>query len=187
MEKMFKCVKCGYISDHKIDKCPICGHHEFEETKISHDALVWAQEHKIPEIDIHKDLDEVNLAKLRGCFDAETTEVGMYLAMSRQAFREGYPYVGQLLRQIAFEEAEHAARFCEILGEKVSSSTKENLRKAILGENGACQTRYEIATYAKQNNLDSLHDPLHEISKDESRHGKALLAAYETTFGKFNK
>ena len=106
----------------------------------------------------------------------------MYLAMSRQAFREGYPEVAVVLEQIAKEEAEHAARFQEMLGELVTSSTKENLEKMLTGENGACKGKKEIATRAKQLNLDAIHDSVHEMARDEARHGKALEALLKRYF-----
>lgn len=106
----------------------------------------------------------------------------MYLAMSRQAFREGYPEIGVVLEQIAHEEAEHAARFGEMLGELVTDSTKANLEKMLAGENGACKSKKEIATRAKQLNYDAIHDSVHEMAKDEARHGKALEALLKRYF-----
>ncbi|MGH1411587.1 MAG: ferritin family protein [Mycoplasma sp.] len=178
-DKKWKCTVCGYITDHKIDKCPVCNADwsKFVEIEESN----WACSHQIPEIDITKISGDI-LEKLRGCFLAETAEVGLYKAAARQAFREGYPEIGLLMDHIASEEAGHAARFAEILGEKVSSSTKTNLKNFINGERGAGYIRLEIATYAKQNNLDALHDSVHDISKDEQRHGAAFEGIYKRFF-----
>lgn len=167
----YKCKKCGHIQNH-LGECELChaGQEEMVEF-VQEGTLTWASEH---ELGIAKGVDEQIYNGLLDCFQAEVTEVGMYLAMARNAYREGYPEVAEVLRQIAWEEAEHAAMFEELAGAKIFASTKENLEKMIQGENGACELRYQIASKAKQQNLDAIHDAVHEISKDEARHGKAL-------------
>jgi len=140
--------------------------------------LTWADEHKIG---IVTDIPVEILEGLRANFLGECTEVGMYLAMSRQADRQGYPEVAEAYKRIAFEEAEHAAKFAEILGEVVVADTKANLRARVEAEYGACEGKLKLATLAKQNNLDAIHDTVHEMSKDEARHGcafKGLLDRY---------
>jgi len=142
-------------------------------------SLNWADEHKIG---VAKGVDEKIVQGLRDNFQGECAEVGMYLAMSRQADREGYPEIALILEKIAFEEAEHASRFAELLGEVVTSSTQENIENMLKGENGACQYKKDIATWAKEQNLDAIHDTVHEMAKDEARHGKALEAALKRYF-----
>lgn len=164
-----KCLVCGQVFEG--DKCPVCGATGDKLVPYVEEELTWADEHVIG---IAKGVDAEVLEGLRNHFQGECSEVGMYLAMSRQAFREGYPEVAVVLEQIAKEEAEHAARFQEMLGELVTSSTKENLEKMLAGENGACKGKKEIATRAKQLNLDAIHDSVHEMARDEARHGKAL-------------
>ncbi|EIA31540.1 Rubredoxin/rubrerythrin [Candidatus Arthromitus sp. SFB-5] len=115
-------------------------------------------------------------------FEAECTEVGMYLAMSRQADREGYPEVAEAYKRIAIEEAEHASKFAELLGEVVDNSTKINLEKRVAAEYGACQGKKDLATLAKQLNLDAIHDTVHEMCKDEARHGRAFKGLLERYF-----
>jgi len=169
--KKYKCLVCGHIQDHN-DKCELCGvgPDKLVEVEIT-DELVWACEH---ELGSAKGVDKEIYEGLLKCFEAEVTEVGMYLAMARLAYREGYPEIGEVLRQIAWEEAEHAAQFEELTQDKIFGTTKENLEKMIHGENGACEMRFKIASEAKKQNLDAIHDAVHEISKDEARHGKAL-------------
>ncbi|WP_423363783.1 ferritin family protein [Mycoplasma sp. P36-A1] len=178
--KKYKCTVCGHIQDtnHKCELCGV-GPEKFVEVEIDEENLVWAQEH---ELGSAKGVDAEIYAGLLSCFDAEVTEVGMYLAMARVAYREGYPEIGEVLRQIAWEEADHAAKFEELAQDKIFSTTKENLNKMIHGENGACELRWEIAKKAKQLNLDAIHDTVHEISKDEARHGKALQGLLKRYF-----
>ena len=176
MAKM-KCLVCGQVFEG--DKCPVCGATGDKLVPYVEEELTWADEHVIG---IAKGVDAEVLEGLRNHFQGECSEVGMYLAMSRQAFREGYPEVAVVLEQIAKEEAEHAARFQEMLGELVTSSTKENLEKMLTGENGACKGKKEIATRAKQLNLDAIHDSVHEMARDEARHGKALEALLKRYF-----
>lgn len=172
-----KCLVCGQVFEG--DKCPVCGATGDKLVPYVEEELTWADEHVIG---IAKGVDAEVLEGLRNHFQGECSEVGMYLAMSRQAFREGYPEVAVVLEQIAKEEAEHAARFQEMLGELVTSSTKENIEKMLTGENGACKGKKEIATRAKQLNLDAIHDSVHEMARDEARHGKALEALLKRYF-----
>ena len=179
----YRCKVCGQIVEvAEGEPCPICG--------ASHDKLVpiteekkgelnWAAEHVIG---ITKGVDEFILQGCRDHFKGECSEVGMYLAMSRQALREGYPEIALLLEQIAKEEAEHAARFAEMLGEVVEEDTKKNLEKMLAGENGACESKFQIAKKAKELNLDAIHDSVHEMARDEARHGKALEAMLKRYF-----
>ena len=172
-----KCLVCGQVFEG--DKCPVCGATGDKLVPYVEEELTWADEHVIG---IAKGVDAEVLEGLRNHFQGECSEVGMYLAMSRQAFREGYPEIAVVLEQIAKEEAEHAARFQEMLGDLVSNSTKENLEKMLTGENGACKGKKEIATRAKQLNLDAIHDSVHEMARDEARHGKALEALLKRYF-----
>ncbi len=142
--------------------------------------LNFADEHVIG---VAKGVDSEVLEGLRAHFNGECAEVGMYLAMSRQADREGYPEVAEAYKRIAIEEAEHAAKFAELLGEVVSTSTKENLTARVLAEHGATQGKKDIATRAKELGLDAIHDTVHEMAKDEARHGKAFLGLLERHFG----
>ena len=179
--KKFVCKICGYVheGEEPPEICPLCkaDKSEFEEVK---EKLTWADEHKIG---IGKDLAPEIIEQLRANFIGECTEVGMYIAMSRQADREGYPEVGEAYKRIAFEEAEHAAKFAEILGEVLSADTKANLQARVEAEYGACQGKKKLATDAKLNNLDAIHDTVHEMCKDEARHGKAFLGLLERYFG----
>ena len=145
------------------------------------DNLTWATEH---EVGVAKGVSEEILEGLRANFNGECTEVGMYLAMARVAFREGYPEIGEYWKTAAYEEAEHAAKFAELLGECVSSSTKENLTVRVAAENGATAGKFELAKMAKAQNLDAIHDTVHEMAKDEARHGKAFKGLLDRYFGK---
>ncbi|MGG7143452.1 NADH peroxidase [Clostridium nigeriense] len=177
--KKFVCTVCGYIhqGDTPPEICPVCkvGPEKFKEIK---EEMNWADEHRIGTI---TDLDSEVLEALRSNFTAECTEVGMYLAMSRQADREGYPEVAEAYKRIAYEEAEHACKFAEILGEVVVSDTKANLQARVEAEYGACDGKKQLADLAKKLNLDAIHDTVHEMCKDEARHGcafKGLLNRY---------
>lgn len=141
--------------------------------------LVWADEHKIG---VASEASDRIRKGLQDNFNGECSEVGMYLAMSRQADREGYPEIARVLHDVALEEAEHASRFGEMLGEMVFADTKKNLIKMIKGEHGACQYKKDIATWAKQDGHDAIHDSVHEMCKDEARHGKALEALLKRYF-----
>ncbi|KAJ49593.1 rubredoxin/rubrerythrin, partial [Clostridium tetanomorphum DSM 665] len=133
--------------------------------------MSWADEHRIG---VGKDVDAEVIEGLRANFTGECTEVGMYLAMSRQADREGFPEIAEAYKRIAFEEAEHAAKFAELLGEVVCADTKKNLEMRVEAEHGACQGKKDLATLAKKLNLDAIHDTVHEMCKDEARHGSAF-------------
>ena len=160
--------------------CPVCnvGADKFEEMK---GELKWADEHRIG---VAAGVDEEVLEGLRANFVGECTEVGMYLAMSRQADREGYPEVAEAYKRIAFEEAEHAAKFAELLGEVVVADTKRNLEMRVEAEYGATEGKLKIAKRAKELGLDAIHDTVHEMCKDEARHGKAFLGLLERHFTK---
>ena len=177
--KKFVCTICGYVheGEEAPDKCPICKANKDKFKELTGE-LAWADEHKIG---IVKGIPVEIIEGLRANFLGECTEVGMYLAMSRQADRQGYPEVGEAYKRIAFEEAEHAAKFAEILGEVVAADTKANLSVRVEAEYGACEGKQKLAMLAKQNNLDAIHDTVHEMCKDEARHGcafKGLLDRY---------
>ncbi|WP_061996590.1 NADH peroxidase [Clostridium sp. ATCC 25772] len=180
--KKFVCTVCGYIheGDSAPEVCPVCGVGADKFVEKS-DSLSFADEHRIG---IAKDIDPEVVEGLRANFIGECTEVGMYLAMSRQADREGYPEVAEAYRRIAFEEAEHAAKFAEILGEVVVADTKTNLQARIDAEHGACQGKKDLATLAKKLNLDAIHDTVHEMCKDEARHGAAFNGLLNRYFNK---
>jgi len=179
--KKFVCSVCGYVyeGNEAPEKCPICqaGAEKFIEK--SAEKLQWADEHKIG---VAKDIDPEIIEGLRENFMGECTEVGMYLAMSRQADREGYPEVAEVYKRIAFEEAEHAAKFAELLGEVVVADTKKNLEMRVEAEFGACSGKKQLATKAKQLNYDAIHDTVHEMCKDEARHGQAFKGLLERYF-----
>ena len=170
--KKFVCNVCGYVheGDTAPANCPVCKA-PAEKFKEQAQEKVWAAEHVIgvaqgsPE-DIMKDL--------RANFEGECCEVGMYLAMARVAHREGYPEIGLYWEKAAFEEAEHAAKFAELLGEVVTDSTKKNLEMRVDAENGATAGKFDLAKRAKALNLDAIHDTVHEMARDEARHGKAF-------------
>ena len=180
--KKFICTVCGYIHEGNTppEICPICkvSADKFKEMS---DELNFADEHHIG---IAEGLDDEILSDLRANFMGECTEVGMYIAMSRQADREGYPEVAEAYKRIAFEEAEHAAKFAEILGEVVVPCTKSNLSARVEAEYGACEGKKKLATKAKENNLDAIHDTVHEMCKDEARHGRAFKGLLDRYFNK---
>lgn len=171
--KKFICTICGYVheGDQPPEACPVCGAlaGKFKEQT---GERAWADEHVIGVAD--SSIDAEILEGLRANFTGECTEVGMYLAMSRQADREGFPEIAEAYKKIAFEEAEHAAKFAELLGEVVTNSTQKNLQMRVDAEFGACQGKKDIATKAKQLGYDAIHDTVHEMCKDEARHGKAF-------------
>lgn len=170
--KKYICTVCGYIheGDAPPEVCPICkvGADKFEEVQ---GEMQWADEHRIG---VAKDIDKDIIEGLRANFVGECTEVGMYLAMARQADREGYPEVAEAYTRIAYEEAEHAAKFAEMLGEVVTDSTKKNLEMRAAAENGATLGKTQLAKLAKEQGLDAIHDTVHEMARDEARHGKAF-------------
>lgn len=181
MAKKFICTVCGYVheGDSAPEFCPQCKVPGSKFKEVEENAeIVWADEHRLG---VAKDVDPEILEGLKNHFMGECTEVGMYLAMSRQADREGYPEVGEAYRRIAIEEAEHAAKFAELLGEVVWD-TKTNLKKRYEAEAGACEDKKRIATLAKQQNLDAIHDTVHEMCKDEARHGQVFKGLYDRYF-----
>jgi rubrerythrin len=171
--KKFVCSICGYVHEgtEAPANCPQCKAPASKFREQAQGALVFADEHVIG---VAKDVDPEIVEGLRQNFVGECTEVGMYLAMSRAADREGYPEIAEAYKRFAFEEAEHAAKFAELLGEVVDASTKINLEKRVMAEHGATQGKKDIAVKAKQLNLDAIHDTVHEMAKDEARHGKAF-------------
>ena len=180
----FVCPVCGYVyegdSVPEGFKCPICG--AAGEKFIKQDeGMAWASEH----VDgVAKDVDPEILQGLRDNFAGECSEVGMYLAMARVAHREGYPEIGLYWEKAAYEEAEHAAKFAELLGEVVTDSTKKNLEMRVEAENGATLGKTELAKLAKAKGLDAIHDTVHEMARDEARHGKAFAGLLKRYFGK---
>ncbi|MDR1773985.1 MAG: NADH peroxidase [Clostridioides sp.] len=181
--KKFVCEVCGYIHEgaEAPEKCPVCGVGKEKFKELKEGEMKWADEHKIG---VGQGIDDEVLEGLRANFTGECTEVGMYLAMSRQADREGYPEVAEAYKRIAFEEADHAARFAELLGEVVVADTKENLRMRVDAEYGAAEGKLKIAKRAKELGYDAIHDTVHEMCKDEARHGKAFLGLLNRYFGK---
>lgn len=178
--KKFVCSICGYTheGDSAPESCPICKAPASKFNEVGTE-LSWADEHRVG---IAKDVDPKVLQGLRENFTGECTEVGMYLAMSRQADREGYPEVAEAYKRIAFEEAEHAAKFAELLGEVVAADTKANLQARVNAEYGATEGKLMLAKKAKALNLDAIHDTVHEMCKDEARHGKAFKGLLERYF-----
>ncbi|MBF0244909.1 MAG: NADH peroxidase [Planctomycetes bacterium] len=169
------CSICGYTHNGESApaECPQCKApaSKFVKKVAAAGKLTWADEHRIG---VAKGVDAEIIAGLRANFTGECTEVGMYLAMSRQADREGLPEVAEAYKRIAFEEAEHACKFAELLGEVLEPSTKANLEARVAAENGACKGKKDLATRAKELNLDAIHDTVHEMCKDEARHGQVF-------------
>ena len=182
--KKWKCTVCGEIveGDAPPAQCPLCKQpaEKFVEV-IGGESLSWAAEHIVG---VAQGAPEEILEGLRANFMGECTEVGMYLAMARVAHREGYPEIGLYWEKAAYEEAEHAAKFAELLGEVVTDSTKKNLEMRVEAENGATAGKTELAKLAKQLNLDAIHDTVHEMARDEARHGKAFEGLLKRYFGK---
>ncbi len=181
--KKYVCAICGYVHEgnEAPEACPQCKapKEKFSEVKES-EGMSWACEHVVGSAQgVDKEIYEGLVQNFMG----ECTEVGMYLAMARAAYREGYPEVGAFYEKAAWEEAEHAAKFCELLGTEVSASTKENLEKRVMAENGACKGKLELAKRAKELNLDAIHDTVHEMAKDEARHGCGFAGLLKRYFG----
>lgn len=170
--KKWVCPVCGYVHEGDVapEKCPVCGV-PGDKFKVQGSARVWADEHRVG---IAKGLDERVVEGLRANFNGECSEVGMYLAMSRVAEREGFPEIAEAYQRYALEEAEHAAKFAELLGEVLTDSTKKNLALRVDAEYGACEGKLELAKLAKQLGYDAVHDTVHEMCKDEARHGKGF-------------
>ena len=182
MKKKWICTVCGYVheGDEAPEFCPQCKQpkSKFKELVETEGALQFVDEHVLG---VAKGVDLVILEGLNAHFMGECSEVGMYLAMSRQADREGYPEVAEAFKRYAWEEAEHAAKFAELLGEVVTPSTKKNLEMRYMAENGACEGKMKLAKRAKELGYDAIHDTVHEMAKDEARHGcgfKGLLDRY---------
>lgn len=180
--KKFICSICGYTheGDAAPDVCPQCKAPASKFVEQTDAVTAWADEHRIG---VAQGVDGEVIEGLKMNFMGECTEVGMYLAMSRQADREGFPEIAEAYKRIAFEEAEHAAKFAELLGEVLTTSTKKNLELRVAAENGACQGKKDLATLAKKLNLDAIHDTVHEMCKDEARHGQAFKGLLERYFG----
>ena len=177
----FVCQVCGYVyeGEKAPEKCPVCGA-PAEKFTAQSGTMEWAAEHVVG---VASDVPEDIKADLRANFEGECSEVGMYLAMARVAHREGYPEIGLYWEKAAYEEAEHAAKFAELLGEVVSPSTKENLKVRVEAENGATAGKFDLAKRAKALNLDAIHDTVHEMARDEARHGKAFEGLLKRYFG----
>ena len=180
--KKFVCQVCGYVheGDSAPEQCPVCKAPASKFIEQSAE-MSWAAEHVVG---IAKDVDPEIVAGLKSNFTGECCEVGMYLAMARVAYREGYPEIGLYWEKAAMEEAEHAAKFAELLGDVVTDSTKKNLEMRVEAENGATAGKTELAKKAKALGLDAIHDTVHEMARDEARHGKALKGLLDRYFGK---
>ena len=183
MAKKFICAVCGYIheGDEAPERCPQCKapKSKFSEVK-ENEERVYVTEHVIG---VAQGCPEDIMAGLKANFEGECTEVGMYLAMARQADREGYPEIAEAFKRYAFEEADHASRFAELIGEVVWD-TKTNLEKRAEAECGATAGKMEIAKRAKEEGLDAIHDTVHEMAKDEARHGRGFEGLLKRYFGK---
>ncbi len=180
--KKYVCPVCGYVHEgnEPPEKCPQCGVPGAQFKEQESEALTFADEHKVG---IAQGVDvEMIVQDLRDNFNGECSEVGMYLAMARVAYREGYPEIGLYWEKAAYEEAEHAAKFAELLGEVVTDSTKKNLELRAAAESGACAGKKALAAKAKQLNLDAIHDTVHEMAKDEARHGRAFQGFLDRYF-----
>ena len=180
--KKFVCTVCGYVheGDTAPEKCPVCKvpAEKFQEQSAER---TWACEHVVG---VAQGVDQRIIDGLRANFEGECSEVGMYLAMARVAHREGYPEIGLYWEKAAYEEAEHAAKFAELLGEVVTASTKKNLEMRVDAENGATQGKFDLAKLAKELGLDAIHDTVHEMGRDEARHGKAFEGLLKRYFNK---
>ena len=178
----YVCQICGYVheGDNPPEFCPQCKAPASKFTK-QEEGMTWASEHVLG---VAKGVPEDIIADLRSNFNGECSEVGMYLAMARVAYREGYPEVGSYYEKAAWEEAEHAAKFAELLGEVLTDSTKKNLQMRVEAENGATSGKTDLAKRAKALNLDAIHDTVHEMARDEARHGKAFKGLLDRYFGK---
>ena len=181
--KKWKCLICGEIVESVLppEQCPLCKAPGEKFVEIKEEEMTWAAEHVVG---VAKDVPEEIKEGLRANFNGECSEVGMYLAMARVAAREGYPEIALYWEKAAYEEAEHAAKFAEMLGEVLTDSTEKNLAMRVAAENGATAGKFELAKKAKQLNLDAIHDTVHEMARDEARHGKAFAGLLKRYFGK---
>ena len=180
--KKFVCPVCGYVHEGETapEACPLCkvpGSKFIEQSS----EMTWAAEHIVG---VANGVPEDVIADLRSNFEGECSEVGMYLAMARVAHREGYPEIGLYWEKAAWEEAEHAAKFAELLGEVVYDSTEKNLTVRVEAENGATAGKAALAKRAKELGLDAIHDTVHEMARDEARHGRAFAGLLKRYFGK---
>ncbi|MDR3778475.1 MAG: ferritin family protein [Collinsella sp.] len=184
----FVCPVCGYVEEFDGDqlpedfKCPQCGVPGSRFLKQEEGQREWAAEHVVGVAKMEGVSEDI-VADLRANFEGECSEVGMYLAMARVAHREGYPEIGLYWEKAAHEEAEHAAKFAELLGEVVTDSTKKNLEMRVEAENGATAGKTDLAKRAKAAGLDAIHDTVHEMARDEARHGKAFAGLLKRYFG----
>ena len=178
----FVCTVCGYVYEGEAApaECPVC-HVGSDKFQASTGEKTWAAEHVVG---VAQGASEDIMNDLRANFEGECSEVGMYLAMARVAHREGYPEIGMYYEKAAYEEAEHAAKFAELLGEVLTNSTQKNLQMRVDAENGATAGKFDLAKRAKEANLDAIHDTVHEMAKDEARHGKAFEGLLNRYFGK---
>jgi len=178
--KKFVCSVCGYVheGDAPPESCPICKA-PASKFVLQGGDLTWAAEHVVG---VANGAPEDIIAGLKANFNGECAEVGMYLAMARVAHREGYPEIGLYWEKAAYEEAEHAAKFAELLGEVLTTSTKKNLEMRVEAENGATQGKTDLAKRAKELGLDAIHDTVHEMGRDEARHGKAFKGLLDRYF-----
>lgn len=178
--KKFVCAICGYVHEGETapEACPQC---KAPASKFAEQVenRTWAAEHVVG---VAQGVDAEIIEGLRQNFTGECTEVGMYLAMARVAHREGYPEIGLYWEKAAFEEAEHAAKFAELLGEVVAPCTKTNLQRRVEAEGGACSGKLDIAKRAKELGYDAIHDTVHEMAKDEARHGAAFAGLLKRFF-----
>ena len=185
MKKKFICTVCGYVyeGEEAPAKCPLCGApaSKFKEVK-EDDKAEFATVHELGRV-YTDGVSEDLIAHCKNTFAGECTEVGMYLAMARQADREGYPEIAEAFKRYAFEEAEHASKCAELLGECVWD-TKTNLEKRAAAEAGACEDKFRIAKNAKAAGFDAIHDTVHEMAKDEARHGAGFAGLLKRYFGK---
>ncbi len=181
--KKWICPVCGYVheGDTPPEFCPQCKVPGSKFTEVKDENLTWAAEHVVG---IGKEAPDEIIEGLRSNFNGECSEVGMYLAMARVAHREGYPEIGLYWEKAAYEEAEHAAKFAELLGEVITDSTEKNLAMRVEAENGATLGKFELAKKAKELGLDAIHDTVHEMARDEARHGKAFAGLLKRYFGK---
>ncbi len=180
--KKFVCSVCGYVheGDSAPEFCPQCKVPASKFVEQKSDEMTWAAEHVVG---VAQGVSEEIIEGLRANYMGECTEVGMYLAMARVAHREGYPEIGLYWEKAAYEEAEHAAKFAELLGEVITDSTKKNLEMRVEAENGATAGKFELAKMAKEQGLDAIHDTVHEMARDEARHGKAFAGLLQRYFG----
>ena len=180
--KKFVCSVCGYVheGDAAPEQCPICKAPASKFNEVKADGADYATVHIVGEA---QGVSEDILKDLRDNFTAECTEVGMYLAMARVADREGYPEIAAAFDKYGLEEAVHAAKFAELLGEVVTDSTEKNLKMRADAEAGACEGKFDLAKRAKAQNLDAIHDTVHEMAKDEARHGAGFAGLLKRYFG----